>query len=583
MRSSSSRLLTVAVLAAAVLAVGLAAALPAAAQPPAFQAVVTARTNNPGFSGGADFGLTVGVPPGPAGDLLIFLVGVKINPATTTPAGWTPIVVGFNDAICDSDPDGLGIRCQLSAFWRISDGTESDVSVVFGPNPRQAAGAVLRYSGADTTSPIGSHATQKGTSTTVVGPSVTTSEADNTVLFVALADGDEAQSLFTSEPPTQRFELASTMPFGPGSSFTFDAVVLAASDQPFPAAGPTGTVSWSLPAADEYRTLSIPIRPAGVVQDTDLAVAKSVDLAKVNPGGSLEYTIVVSNHGPADVAGATVSDAFDGDLTCTWTCSAAGASACGSAGGSGDLAEPVDVAVGDDVTFTASCAVDAGAAGTIGNTASVAVPAGFNDTDSGNDSDSTSTAVNQAPVAVCQDVELVADLACQADVTGSSAFDGGSSDPDGDLPLAFSHAPAGPYGLGGTAVTLTVEDALGLGDTCEATVTVVDQAAPAIQCNAPATITPPDAPITFTATATDNCSVASVVVDSYECFKHTRKGKKIDKGQSCVVATGGASVTLHDSGGVGDTIVWKVTAVDGSGNPITQSCTVEVVNPGNGP
>ncbi len=579
---SSSRILAVAV-PAACLVLCLAAALPAAAQAPAFQAVVTARTNNPGFSGGADFGLTVGVPPGPAGDLLIFLVGVKINPATTTPAGWTPIVASSNDAICDSDPGGLGIRCQLNAFWRVSDGTETSVSVVFGPNPRQAAGAVLRYSGADTVSPIGTHATQKGTSTNVVGPSVTTTEADNTVLFVALADGDEAQSLFTAEPPTQRFELASTMPFGFGSSFTFDAVVLAASDQSFPAAGATGTVSWTLPAADEYRTLSLPIRPAGVVQDTDLAVDKSADAPKVNPGGTLGYTIVVSNNGPADVAGATVSDSFAADLTCSWTCAAAGASACGAGAGAGDLAETVDVAVGDDVTYTVSCSVDAGASGSLANTASVAVPAGYDDTDSGNDSDSVTTPVNQPPVAVCQDVVLEADLACQADVAGSADFDGGSGDPDGDLPLSFSHDPAGPYALGDTAVTLTVEDALGLTDTCTATVTVVDVSAPVIQCNAPATITPPDAPITFTATASDNCSVASVGVASFECYMFTKKGKKIDKGQSCVVTTSGASITIHDSGGVGDVIEWMVTAVDGSGNSISQLCGVEVVNPGNGP
>jgi len=569
--------------AAALIFAGVGLVVPAAAQAPAFQAVVTARTMNPGFSGGADFGLTVGVPPGPAGDLLIFLVGVKINPATTTPAGWTPIVAGSNDAICDSDPDGLGIRCQLSAFWRVSDGTETDVGVIFGPNPRQAAGAVLRYSGAEAVSPIGTHATQLGTSTTLIGPSVTTLEADNTVLFVALADGDEAQSLFTSEPATQRFEQASTAPFGPGSSFTFDAVVLAASDQSFAAAGATGTVSWTLPAADEYRTLSIPIRPAGVVQETDLAVTKTADAAKVNPGGTLGYEIVVSNNGPADVAGATVGDAFAADLACSWTCSAAGASACGAGAGSGDVAETVDVAVGDDVTFLVSCTVDAGASGTIDNTASVAVPAGYSDGDPDNDSATISTAVNQPPVAVCQDVALQADGACQADVASSAAFDGGSSDPDGDLPLDFSHAPTGPYGLGATAVTLTVADALGLEDACAATVTVEDHAAPAIQCNAPPSVTPPDAPISFTATATDNCSVASAEVVSFECFKHTKKGKKIDKGESCVVGFSGPTVTISDSGGVGTTIVWRVTAVDGSGNSITQQCAVVVETPGNGP
>jgi len=42
-------------------------------------------------------------------------------------------------------------------------------------------------------------------------------------------------------------------------------------------------------------------------------------------------------------------------------------------------------------------------------------------------------------------------------------------------------------------------------------------------------------------------------------------------------------VTISDSGGVGTTIVWRVTAVDGSGTPITQRCAVVVENPGTGP
>jgi len=561
--------LTLPVLAALALFVS---SMPAAAQAPSFVGVTTDRTMG-GFTGGADTSLSVGVPAGAAGDLLIFLVGVKINPSTTTPAGWTPIVAGFNDAICASG-DGLGIRCQLSAFWRVSDGTETSVSVTFGPNPRQAAGAVLRYAGADAVTPIGTHATQPGTGTTITAPSVTTSEADNRVLFVALADGADAQALFGSEPPTSRFNIPSTMPFGPGSSFTIDAVVLAASDQAFPAAGATGTVSWTLPSDEQYRTLSIPIRPSGVVVEADLSITKDDGVAEVDAGGSTTYTIVAANAGPGDATGATVSDSFPADLSCTWTCTGSGGGTCTAAGG-GDLADAVDLPAGASVTYTVDCDVDAGASGSIANTAAVAAPGSVVDPDPANDSDTDTDAVNEPPVAVCADAEATADAACMAD----ASVDGGSFDPDGD-PITLTQDPPGPYPLGDTLVTLTVEDDRGLTDSCTATVTVVDEAAPAIQCNAPATITPPDAPISFTATATDNCSVASVEAIGFECFKLTKKGKKIDKGESCVVSLSGATVTIEDSGGVGDHVVWQVTATDGSGNQITQNCAVEVVNPG---
>ncbi|MDH3214610.1 MAG: hypothetical protein OEM05_19195, partial [Myxococcales bacterium] len=106
--------------------------------------------------------------------------------------------------------------------------------------------------------------------------------------------------------------------------------------------------------------------------------------------------------------------------------------------------------------------------------------------------------------------------------------------------------------------------------------------APVIDCNAPPTITPPDAPIAFTATALDNCTPATVTVTAYDCFKLTKKGKRIDKTDSCVVAIDGATVTIVDSGGVGDTITWDVEAVDDAGNLATATCQVEVVNPGQG-
>ncbi|MHC4443704.1 MAG: 6-bladed beta-propeller [Planctomycetota bacterium] len=111
----------------------------------------------------------------------------------------------------------------------------------------------------------------------------------------------------------------------------------------------------------------------------------------------------------------------------------------------------------------------------------------------------------------------------------------------------------------------------------------VDTTPPVIACNAPPTIKPNDVPISFTATATDLCDDdLSVEITEFDCFKFTKKGKRIDKTESCVVDVDGDTITILDSGGVGDFIVWTVRAVDSSGNVTEQECMVEVVNPGKG-
>ena len=136
--------------------------------------------------------------------------------------------------------------------------------------------------------------------------------------------------------------------------------------------------------------------------------------------------------------------------------------------------------------------------------------------------------------------------------------------------------------------TLTREwkatDACGNTTTATQVVTVEDTTEPVIACNAPATITPPDAPISFTSTATDNCDGAPYVeITKYDCFDFTKKGKRIDKTESCVVSVAADTITILDSGGVGDNIAWTVRATDICGNYSEKICTVEVVNPGNMP
>ena len=102
------------------------------------------------------------------------------------------------------------------------------------------------------------------------------------------------------------------------------------------------------------------------------------------------------------------------------------------------------------------------------------------------------------------------------------------------------------------------------------------------ECNAAPTIVPPDAPISFTATATDICGNVTPEINGYDCHFVNPAGKVVDKTESCVVTFSGDTITISDSGGVGDLITWTIETIDASGNPAEIECEVEVVNPGKG-
>lgn len=132
----------------------------------------------------------------------------------------------------------------------------------------------------------------------------------------------------------------------------------------------------------------------------DLSISKTDGVATVQAGSSSTYTIVATNAGPSAVSGATVSDAFPPECTTpSWTCAASGGGSCPAAG-SGDIAANVDLPVGASVTFTASCAVDAGTTvgSVITNSTQVAVPADTDDPDPANNSASDTTTVTAAPL-----------------------------------------------------------------------------------------------------------------------------------------------------------------------------------------
>ena len=137
------------------------------------------------------------------------------------------------------------------------------------------------------------------------------------------------------------------------------------------------------------------------------------------------------------------------------------------------------------------------------------------------------------------------------------------------------------FPLGGTTVNWTATDDAGNQTIASQGVTVEDTIPPEVLCNNPPTIVPPDAPISFTATATDQCEGDIIPeITGFDCFKFTKKGKRVDKTESCEVSIVGDTITILDSGGVNDNIEWTVEATDGSGNTTTVDCSLTVINPG---
>ncbi|MBN1204448.1 MAG: DUF5011 domain-containing protein [Myxococcaceae bacterium] len=123
-------------------------------------------------------------------------------------------------------------------------------------------------------------------------------------------------------------------------------------------------------------------------------------------------------------------------------------------------------------------------------------------------SDLTLIPSNSPPVALCRAQDVCAGPACTAEVS----VDDGSYDPDGDA-LSLSQSPAGPYGIGARAVSLTVSDGLESAS-CSGEVQVRDCEAPSITCGPPVqaecTGNESAAVSAGGAEATDACSTVSV-------------------------------------------------------------------------
>lgn len=126
----------------------------------------------------------------------------------------------------------------------------------------------------------------------------------------------------------------------------------------------------------------------------NLSITKTNNVSTVYRGGPVTYTIVVTNNGTYTVTGTvtdTVPSAINGE---TWTCVAAAGSSCAASSGSGNINSSVTLEAGDSATYTVTGTISSSASGSLVNTASVAVPAWFTDSNTANNSATDTDTIN---------------------------------------------------------------------------------------------------------------------------------------------------------------------------------------------
>ena len=115
-------------------------------------------------------------------------------------------------------------------------------------------------------------------------------------------------------------------------------------------------------------TIPPALNDIGCPFQANLSVTKNDNVTLVIPGGTVTYTITISNAGPTAASGVTVADPLPtGISSANWTCVGSGGGTC-AASGSGGLNETVNLPVGAAVTYTVIANIASNAAGTIRNT-----------------------------------------------------------------------------------------------------------------------------------------------------------------------------------------------------------------------
>jgi fimbrial isopeptide formation D2 family protein/uncharacterized repeat protein (TIGR01451 family) len=177
----------------------------------------------------------------------------------------------------------------------------------------------------------------------------------------------------------------------------------------------------------------------------DLSITKTDGSATYIPGGGISYQIVVTNSGPNNASGFSVTDTVPAVINgLSVSCATSGTANCGTNGTIGNVISftgiSVDAGAGNQITITVNGIVDAGATGNLVNTADIVIPGGasFGDPNTGNN---TYTDTDPPPLSVDLSISkddginclpaggttnytvIVANNSATVDVTGATVSD----------------------------------------------------------------------------------------------------------------------------------------------------------------
>ena len=196
--------------------------------------------------------LTINVPSGTVtGDLLLAAIATDSAETVATPAGWTLVDRGNNTEV------------TLAVFYRFAPATvPASYTFSWGTgNNEQATGAMFRFTGVNATTPLDTAATYAGAaSATPTAPTITTVTNGARIVRIFAADDDDLNG--TPYPAGHIGRVSAESNTGSGTC------TLGVAETSQATAGATGTAAFALLASEEWRAVTVALRPAAAATGT---------------------------------------------------------------------------------------------------------------------------------------------------------------------------------------------------------------------------------------------------------------------------------------------------------------------------
>jgi len=285
-----------------------------------FESIATASQSDKNIEN-----VSIALPSGTVdGDLLLAYIATKKDGRTiTAPTGWALINQGARE-------DDL----SLAIFYKVASSESGPYVFNTDANAEQKAGAILRYSGVDTTTPVDTSAfaavNSSGNTTTPTAPSVTPSYT-NTMVVSAFAQKDGEN--VTAYPS------GSTDPSGVFSRVD-GKILLGIAGQLKATATATTAAQFTTNKDKKTRAATVVLVPIQV----DLTIDKTTSTPIVSAGGQAEYTVTINNTGGATATSVVVADDLPSGFTfnsVTSTILGGGTTGPNPASNSGSATDPV--------------------------------------------------------------------------------------------------------------------------------------------------------------------------------------------------------------------------------------------------